>query len=304
MDYRDYYQTLGVSKTASQEDIRSAYRKLAMKYHPDRNPGDKKAEEKFKEMNEAYQVLSDPQKRSRYDQLGDSYYRYQQGGGAPGGFDWSQWSASPPGGSRVEFSGDINDLFSDFFRTIFGGAPGAAAGRRARATSSRARPAPAYESPVTISLEEAYSGAMRQVESDRQNKKIRIPPGVRTGSKVRLPGGAPDGSDLYLDVTVADNVQFKREGNDLHSQVTVDVFTALLGGEVDVPTLSGIVHLKIPAGTQPEQAFRIAGRGMPQSKNPQSKGDLYVKIKVNIPRNLTSEQKALLEEAARKSKKG
>jgi curved DNA-binding protein len=302
MDYRDYYQTLGVSKTASQDDIRSAYRKLAMKYHPDRNPGDKKAEERFKEINEAYQVLSDPQKRSRFDQLGDSYYRYQQSGGAPGGFDWSQWYASP-GGSRVEFSGDLNDLFSDFFRTIFGGAPGAAAGRRTRATSGRARPAAAYESPVTISLEEAYSGAVRQVESDRQKKKIRIPPGVKTGSKVRLPGGAPDGSDLYLDVTVADNVQFKRQGNDLHSQVTVDVFTALLGGEVEVPTLRGTVHLKIPAGTQPEQAFRIAGRGMPQSKNPQVKGDLYVKIKVNIPRNLTSEQKTLLEEAARKIKK-
>lgn len=302
MDYKDYYQILGVSKTASQEDIRSAYRKLAMKYHPDRNPGDKKAEDKFKEMNEAYQVLSDPQKRSRYDQLGDSYYRYQQGGGAPGGFDWSQWSTSP-GGSRVEFNGDLNNLFSDFFRTIFGGVPGAAAGRRTRAASGGARPAPAYESPVTISLEEAHGGAMRQVESDTQKKKIRIPPGVKTGSKVRLPGGAPDGSDLYLVVTVEDNEQFKRDGNDLHSQAAVDVFTALLGGEVEVPTLSGTVHLKIPAGTQPDQAFRIAGRGMPQSKNPQVKGDLYVKIKVNIPRNLTSEQKTVLEEAARKFKK-
>ena len=296
MDYRDYYQTLGVAKTASQDEIRSAYRKLAMKYHPDRNPGDKKAEEKFKEINEAYQVLSDPQKRSRYDQLGDSYFRYQQGGGAPGGYDWSQWYASP-GGTRVEFSGDINDLFSEFFRSIFGGAPEAAAGRKGRTAR-----APAYESPVTISLEEAYSGAMRQVESDRQVKKIRIPAGVRTGSKVRVPAGAPDGGDLYLDVTVAEDERFRREGNDLYSQAAVDVFTALLGGEVEVPTLSGMVHLKIPAGTQPEQTFRIAGRGMPQSRNPQAKGDLYVKIKVNLPRNLTAEQRSLLEEAARKPK--
>jgi curved DNA-binding protein len=296
MDYRDYYQTLGISKNASQDEIRSAYRKLAMKYHPDRNPGDKKAEERFKEMNEAYQVLSDPQKRARYDQLGDSYHSYQQGGGTPGGFDWSQWTASP-GGSRVEFSGDLNDLFSEFFRSIFGGAP-ENFGQGTRMGGGRTRAAPVYESPVTISLEEASGGAYRQVESNRHKKKIRIPPGVKTGSKVRVPGGAPDGNDLYLDVTVADNPQFRREGNDLYSEAVLDVFTAMLGGEVDVPTLSGKVHLKIPAGTQPDQVFRIAGRGMPQSKSPQSKGNLYVKVKVNIPRNLTSEQKSLLEEAA------
>ncbi len=301
MDYRDYYQTLGVSKTASQDEIRTAYRKLAMKHHPDRNPGDKKAEERFKEMNEAYQVLSDPQKRARYDQLGSSYQRYTQSGGAPGGFDWSQWTASQ-GGTRVEYSGDFNDLFSEFFRSIFGGAPGGV-GQRGRASRGETPYAsPTYESPVTISLEEAHDGAYRQVESDRHKKKIRIPPGVKTGSKVRVPGGAPDGSDLYLDVTVAEHPQFTREGNHLNTQVTLDVFTALLGGEVDVPTLGGKVHLKIPAGTQPDQVFRVAGRGMPQSKSPQAKGDLYVKVKVNIPRNLTSEQKSLLEEAALKQK--
>jgi curved DNA-binding protein len=296
MDYRDYYQTLGVTKTASQDEIRTAYRKLAMKYHPDRNPGDKKAEDKFKEMNEAYQVLSDPQKRARYDQLGASYQDYTQSGGAPSGFDWSQWTASQPGGSRVEFNGDINDLFSEFFRSIFGGG---AAGMGQRGRASRT---PTYESPVTISLEEAYSGAYRQVESDKQTKKIRIPPGVKTGSRVRLPGGAPDGNDLYLEVTVADNPQYKRDGNDLHTEVALDVFTAMLGGEVDVPTLGGMVHLKIPAGTQPEQTFRIAGRGMPHSRSPQTKGNLYVKVRVDIPRKLTSEQKLLLEEAARKQK--
>jgi curved DNA-binding protein len=300
MDYRDYYQTLGVSKTASQDEIRAAYRKMAMKYHPDRNPGDKKAEENFKEINEAYQVLSDPQKRSRYDQLGSSYQRYTQSGGSPGGFDWSQWTTSQ-GGSRVEYSGDFNDLFSEFFRSIFGSAPGGA-GQQFRSGGRGAQSAPTYESPVTISLEEAHDGAYRQVESDRHRKKIRIPPGVKTGSKVRVPGGAPDGSDLYLEVTVAEHPQFTREGNHLHTQVKVDVFTVLLGGEVDVPTLGGKVHLKIPAGTQPDQVFRVAGRGMPQSKSPQAKGDLYVKVKVNIPRNLTSEQKLLLEEAARKQK--
>ncbi len=304
MDYKDYYSVLGVERSASADDVRKAYRKLAMKYHPDRNPGDKKSEDKFKEINEAYQVLSDTEKRARYDQLGSAYSNWQQRGGSPGDFDWSQWSTAasgasgdPRGGMHVEY-GDLNDLFgqdglSDFFRSIFGGSMGGAQ------TSTRARRAPAYQQPVTISLEEAYHGAARSLQSDDRRLEVRIPAGVKTGSKVRAAGAGPEGLDLYLIVEVADDPRFEREGDDLRTSATVDVFTAILGGEAEVETLDGTVKLKIPAGTQPEQVFRLGGRGMPRLKGARTKGDLFVRLKVRIPKELSEKQKSLLEEAAR-----
>jgi curved DNA-binding protein len=298
MDYKDYYKILGVERSAGPDEIRKAYRKLAMQYHPDRNPDDKQAEEKFKEINEAYQVLSDPQKRTRYDQLGSAYSNWQQRG-APGDFDWSQWFSGRPGasgGTRMDYD-DLNDLFgqdifSDFFRSIFGGMGGTQA-------STRARTAPAYQQPVVISLQEAHSGTKRAVQSDGRRFEVRIPAGVKTGSKVRAAGAGPEGLDLYLIVEVADDPRFEREGDDLHTTTTVDVFTALLGGEAEVETLSGKVTLKIPAGTQPEQVFRLAGRGMPRLKSAQMKGDLFVRVKVRVPKQLSPKQKSLLEEAAR-----
>lgn len=299
MEYKDYYKILGVERSASADEVRKAYRKLAMQYHPDRNPGDKQAEEKFKEINEAYQVLSDSQKRARYDQLGSAYSNWQQRGGSPGDFDWSQWfSGQPgaPGGVHVEY-GDLNDLFgqdifSDFFRSIFGGMGGAQ-------TATRARSKPAYQQPVSISLQEAYRGTTRALQSDDRRLEVRIPAGVKTGSKVRAAGAGPEGLDLYLIIEVANDPRFEREGDDLRTTTVVDVFTAMLGGEAEVETLDGKVTLKIPAGTQPEQVFRLAGRGMPRLKGAQNKGDLFVRVKVRIPKQLTSKQKALLEEAAR-----
>ncbi len=298
MEYKDYYKILGVDRHASPEEIRKAYRKLALKYHPDLNPGDKSAEERFKEINEAYQVLSDPQKRARYDQLGQAYSSWQQRG-APGDFDWSQWFTGTPGGVRVEV-GDLDDLFgegmfSDFFRAIFGGMGGGPTSR----VSSRARPTAAYQQPATISLQEAYHGTTREIVSDQRRLQVRIPPGVKTGSKVRVAGAGPDGSDLYLIIEVAPDPQFERDGNDLKTTASVDVFILLLGGEIDVQTMTGRVKLKIPAGTQPDQVFRIAGRGMPFVKNPEQKGDLYVRLKVQIPKNLTHRQRQLIEEAAK-----
>jgi curved DNA-binding protein len=293
MDYKDYYQTLGVGRQASTDEIRKAYRKLAMQYHPDRNPGDKAAEERFKEINEAYQVLSDSDKRSRYDQLGSNYADWQQRGGTPNDFDWSQWFGDQRGGgggTRVDF-GDSGDLFSEFFRSIFGGEPTRAGGR--------ARQAPAYEQPVEISLKEAYEGTTRQLATESRRVKVRIPPGVRTGSKVRVAGAGPQGLDLYLVVEVGDQEPFERQNNDLHTTATVDIFTATLGGEAEVQTMTGKVKLSIPPGTQPEQVFRIAGRGMPQLKNPSIKGDLFVRLKVQIPKYLSSKQRELLEEASR-----
>ena len=297
MEYKDYYKILGVERSANADEVRKAYRKLAMQYHPDRNPGDKQAEEKFKEINEAYQVLSDTQKRARYDQLGSAYSNWQQRGGGRGDFDWSQWfSGQPAGNVHVEY-GDLNDLFgegmfSDFFRSIFGGMGGTQ-------TATRSRSRPAYQQPVSISLQEAYSGATRTLQSNGRRLEVRIPAGVKTGSKVRVAGGGPEGLDLYLIVEVADDARFAREGDDLRTSATVDIFTAILGGEAEVDTLEGKVKLKIPAGTQPEQVFRLAGRGMPHVKDVKNKGDLFVRLKVRIPKHLSAKQKALLEEAAR-----
>jgi curved DNA-binding protein len=300
MEYKDYYRVLGVERSASADDVRKAYRKLAMQYHPDRNPGDKQAEEKFKEINEAYQVLGDPQKRARFDQLGSAYSNWQQRGGSPNDFDWSQWVGGQPGasgGTRVEY-GDINDLFgqdifSDFFRSIFGGAGGRAQ------TSTRSRQAPAYQQPISISLDEAYHGTTRTLQSDDRRLQVRIPAGVKTGSKVRVPGGGPDGLDLYLIVEVEPDERFERQGDDLRGSATIDLFTAALGGEAEVQTMDGGVKLKIPAGTQPEQVFRLAGRGMPRLRGSKSKGDLFVRVKVRVPKQLSDKQRALLQEAAR-----
>jgi len=301
MDYKDYYKILGVERNAGEDDIRKAYRKLAMKYHPDRNPNDKEAEERFKEINEAYQVLSDSKKRAHYDRLGSDYSNWQQRG-APGDFNWDQYGGGGfPGGVRVDY-GDLDDLFggaggfSDFFRTIFGrGAEGVGTGTRTRA---RQQPQ-GYQQELTITLDEAYNGTTRLLQTDGKQKQVHIPAGVRTGSKVRVAGAGPNGLDLYLIVEVQDDKRFERRGNDLHTTATVDIFTAILGGEAEVETFSGKIKLNVPAGTQPEQVFRLAGRGMPSVKNANEKGDLYVRLKVQIPKYLSPKQRELLEEASR-----
>jgi curved DNA-binding protein len=304
MEYRDYYKILGVPRAASAEDIRSAYRKLAKQFHPDRNPGNKQAEDRFKEINEAYQVLSDTEKRSRYDQLGESYSQWQQNG-APGSYDWGQWAASQGGGGRGGAQQvNLDDLFgdgafSDFFRSIFGGMD---MGQSLRGRTSRA--APALQQPVTISLQEAGSGTQRTLQIGSRRVDVKIPPGVRTGTKIRVPGaniarGEAGSSDIYLILDVAEDPIFERDGDDLHSHITIDVFKAMLGGEVEIKTLSGNVVLTIPAGTQPDQVFRVGGRGMPVLKTPQTSGDLYVHLKVQIPRQLTARQRSLLAEAAK-----
>lgn len=300
MDYKDYYQILGVSRGASTDEIRKAYRKLAMQYHPDHNPDDKQAEERFKEINEAYQVLNDPQKRAHYDRVGSAYSNWQQRGGGSG-FDWDQFTRGAPGGTRVDYGGDLNDLFgnegglfSEFFRTIFGGGMGTAS-----RGGSAARSASAYQQQVEISLEDAFTGTTLQLQTDDKRKRVKIPPGVRTGSKVRVTGAGPNGTDLYLIVQVKEDEHFERKGNDLHTTAKVNAFTAILGGEAEVQTMIGKVKLTIPPGTQPEQVFRVAGRGMPHLKKPNSKGDLYVRLKVEIPRYLSSKQRELLEEASK-----
>jgi curved DNA-binding protein len=300
MEYRDYYKVLGVSRSATADEIKKVYRKLAMQYHPDRNPGDKKAEDRFKEINEAYQVLSDSQKRARYDQLGESYNQAQQNGQSDN-FDWSRWTTGQ-GAQEV----NLNDLFggegafSDFFTSIFGGM---GAGQTVRNRSSRR--APAIQQPVAISLKEAFSGTTRTLQIGSRRVEVSIPAGSSTGTRIRVPPvnasrSASNQSDLILVIEVNPDPLFEREGDDLHTNASIDVFKALLGGEVEVKTLSGKVILTIPVGTQPEQVFRLSGRGMPQLKRPEIKGDLYVCVKVQIPRQLTDKQKSLLKQAAEK----
>jgi len=308
MEYKDYYKILGVDRKASEEEIKKAFRKLAMKYHPDRNPGDKKAEETFKDINEAYEVLSDPEKRRRYDQLGESYTRWQQAGGAPGGFNWNEWFSGAPGGVRVEYT-NLDDLFgggaggfSDFFQAIFGGMGGGAATRTATRTA-RSRP-PAVEHPVEITLQEAYRGTERTVTIDGRRLQVKIPPGADNGTKVRMAGvgqPGPNGTrgDIYLVVQVIPDPRFERKGNDLYTDFDLDLYTAVLGGEARVDTPDGQVVLTIPPGTQPGQTFRLAGRGMPHLRNPQNRGDLFARARVTLPRNLTPQQREYFEKLAR-----
>lgn len=296
MEYKDYYKILGVNKSSSVDEIRSAFKKLAMKYHPDRNPDDKAAEEKFKEINEAYQVLSDPEKKARYDQLGSAYFDYQQGGGRPGGFDWSQWSNS--GGQNI----NIDELFggggfSDFFSAIFGGVGGMGGSGNTR-QYQRQQPRPQhYEQEVVISLTEAFQGTSRILEANGRRLEVKIPAGSKTGTKVRVASGSPDGGDLYLRLKVAEDPRFSRDGDDLKTEIPVDMFTAVLGGEIEVTTMSGKVKLTIPAGTQPDQKIRLAGKGMPILKDSGKFGNLIAIIKVTIPKNISEKQRDLLRDA-------
>ncbi len=313
MEYRDYYQILGVSKDADDKEIKRAFRRLARQHHPDVNPGDAGAEERFKEINEAYEVLSDPEKRRKYDQLGTEWHRWQQAGGRPDGFDWSRWATGSPGGSgqqvhvRYGTPEDIEDLFggaspfSDFFSQVFGGMGSGAAqgGFEYRVRPQRGQD---YEQEVEISLREACQGTQRVLQKDGRRLEVKIPSGARTGTRIRMSGeGGPgaaggEAGDLYLHVKVLSDPQFERRDDDLHVAVAVDLYTAILGGQVRVPTLSGPVMLTIPAGTQNGRVFRLRGKGLPRLRQPEQHGDLYAKVDVRLPTALTPRQRELFEE--------
>lgn len=287
----DYYDVLGVERGASQDEIKRAFRKKAKQYHPDANKNDPKAEERFKEVNEAYEVLGDPEKRKQYDQLGSNWQSFQQGG----------------------FSGTYNNVnvddLSDLFSSIFGSAGpggrpggfGSGFGNGGFGQQGQAR-GQDIEQPVQIALREAYEGTQRLFSKNGRQLKVNIPAGADNGTKVRLKGegnpspyGGPNG-DLYLVVEIRDDPQFERHGDDLSVEVDVDLFTALLGGEVQVPTMTRPVKLKIPAGTQSGAKFRLAGKGMPVLRQQDQYGDLYARIMVAVPRNLTDAQKRLAQQ--------
>lgn len=312
MDYKDYYKILGVERGASDKDIKKAYRSLARKYHPDVNPGDAQAEERFKEINEAYEVLNDPEKRNKYDQFGSSWQQWERQGGNPNNFDWSQWNAGQGsrGGQRGYQRVDLNDLFggqasgefSDFFENLFGG--GRFAGDFGGQRSAPSRRGQDVEHPVEITLQEALHGTKRVISINGRRLEVSIPPGVDVGSRVRVAGEGGAGmnggnkGDLYLRIQVRDHPSIERDGDNLKTDVDVDLYTAMLGGEVRVPTLNGGVMLTIPAETQNGRSFRLRGQGMPHLKSPDKRGDLLVKVDVKLPENLSDREKSLFQELA------
>jgi curved DNA-binding protein len=278
---KDYYKILGVSRSATERELKQAYRRLARQHHPDVNPGDKSAEEKFKQINEAYEVLSDKDDRRKYDKYGDQWQyaeqfekaRQQQAQGR----DFSQ------GSRRVYYGeGDFGSLFDDLLRG-FGAGRGQAQPRQAQS----------LEHPVEVTLEEAYRGTTRTLSfADGKRLEVKVPAGVRTGSRVRLAGKGARGGDLYLIVTVKPHPTFERRGDDLYVGVSVPLAVAMLGGEVQVPNLKGKVALKIPPETQNGRTFRLAGQGMPHLGK-SSRGDLMARVRVVLPDKLSSEEKEL-----------
>lgn len=307
MEYRDYYKILGVEKGATEKDIKQAYRKLARKYHPDVNPNNKTAQEKFKEINEAYQVLSDADKRKKYDTLGSQWQQYEQyqRAGGQGPFQWggggggAQYRTVTPEELDNLFGNLGGGGFSDFFQTFFGGGFGDAT--RAQTRSRRGQD---IEQPIEISLEEAYRGATRLLQKENRRLEIQIPPGVKTGSKIRYAGEGLPGlnggaaGDLFARVQIAPHAIFERDGDDLRCEIPVQLYTALLGGEVTIPTLKSQLALKIPAETQAGKTFRLVGQGMPRLNQPTEFGDLYAQVRVVLPERLSPAERALFEQLA------
>jgi len=318
VEFKDYYATLGVSKASTEKEIKQAYRKLARKYHPDVNPGDKQAEARFKEINEAYEVLGDPAKRKKYDELGANWRLYEQAEaqGGPNPFA-GQWSVNMGGGgggggfrtmTQEEMEGLFGDAnpFSDFFTTFFGGGDA----RQPPRGRHRQRAGRDVEHEIELTLEDAYHGTTRRLSFSHDGRArtvdVRIPVGVTDGSRVRVAGEGEHGAggaasgDLYLRVRLTSHPQFERKGRDLYVKVPVLVTTAVLGGEATVQTLSGKpVRLRVPALTQNGQVFRVKGHGMPKVGHPEDRGDLYARVEVQLPTELTPTEREHYEALAK-----
>ena len=302
MEYKDYYKVLGVDKNATPEQIKKAYRKLARQHHPDVNPNDKGAEQKFKELNEANEVLSDPEKRKKYDQFGADWQRYQQqpGGGAAAAASPAAAStgASTPRAEAAATRFGEGEDFSDFFGSLFG-SMGGGGGRSARPGAGQD-----YQAELELSLEEAYQGGPRTITVNGKNLRITIAPGVADGQTIRLrnqggPGrsGGPAGS-LLITFRIRPDARYVRTGDDLTQDVPVPVYRALLGGEQTVETLSGAVKIKIKPETPNGTRLRLRGKGFPVYRQEGQFGDLYLRLTLTLPQHLTDAEKALIEQLA------
>ena len=309
VQFRDYYETLGVSKTASEDEIKSAFRKLARKYHPDVAKDKKAAEEKFKQINEAYEVLSDPEKRRKYDQLGENWNQPggfqpppQWGGGQPGGY---RWGSGENGGVEFEFGGTG---FSDFFEAFFGGGRGRSAFGGFGQRGTMAERGNDVEADIMVTLEEALHGSTRQVSLRRagstktETYQVKIPRGVREGQRIRLAGqgeageGGGKSGDLFLRVRLARHPDFSVEGSDLVHEVKIAPWQAVLGDQIIVPTLEGNARLKLPPGTHGGQRFRLRERGLPGVSG--QRGDLYVVVQISVPKKLSEREREIWEQLA------
>lgn len=310
MEYKDYYKVLGVPRTASTTEVKKAFRKLARELHPDKKPGDKTAEARFKDVNEAHAVLSDPEKRKQYDALGADWEQYARAGAGAGAAGGPFGGFRPAGNVRYEYrtSGGGGDAggFSDFFRAFFGGEQPASAGRAeslsfedilsgmgidgaAPASSGRApRPRGTAEATAVVSLEEAFHGTSRVLDVGGKRLEVAIPRGVDTGSRIKLTGKGPDGRDIVVTIRVSSHPVFARRGADLERELLITLQEALLGADVPVPTLKGRVLLTVPPRTQTGRTIRLTGQGMPRFRADGS-GDLYVKVRVVLPSKLTPE---------------
>ncbi|MCJ7666507.1 MAG: J domain-containing protein [Actinobacteria bacterium] len=308
VDYKDYYTVLGVSKGATADEIKKAYRKLARKYHPDANQNNPGAEEKFKEIGEAYEVLKDPQKRQRYDQLGANWKQYANAGRPGGG---KSYSYDFGGGRGFNFE-DMGGGFSDFFEMFFGSSSdqrfsgfdfgGNFEGGRTGVSSRKGHD---LQSTIDITLREAYTGTRRSMKLQKEGKTrtvdVKIPKGIKDGGKIRLAGeggpgqGGGPGGDLYLTVNILQNNVFKRKGDDLYIEVPITIKEAYFGGKIDIPTFDGKVDMKLPKGTQSGRTLRLKGKGMPGVRGG-NYGNLYVKVRIVFPEKMSSKQKKQFEE--------
>jgi curved DNA-binding protein len=297
MEFIDYYKVLGVDKNASQDDIKKAYRKFARKHHPDLNPNDKEAHKKFQQINEANEVLSDPEKRKKYDQYGKDWQhadQFEQAGQS------QQRSRGSKGGS---FAGDFEESeFSDFFNSMFGDMGGG--GFRGRRTKFRGED---YHAELQLNLSDVYRTHQQVLTVNGKNIRITIPAGVENGQQIKIKGygseginGGPSG-DLYITFHVINNTQFKRMGNDLYTDVDLDLYTAVLGGDITIDTLDGKVKLPVKPETQNGTKVRLKGKGFPVYKKEGEFGDLIITFQIKIPTNLTARQKELFEQLAKSS---